>query len=88
MSTTSSAAVTAATVTGLPANIDPVFDVHGAAKHTGLSKSTLDKMRIFGGGPIFVKYARRVVYRMSDLDAWMGAKRVENTSQYVEGARA
>ena len=83
MSTTSPAAITAATVTGLPANIDPVFDVQGAAKHTGLSKSTLDKMRIFGGGPIFVKYARRVVYRVSDLDAWMDAKRVENTSQYA-----
>ena len=83
MSKTSSAAITAATITALPANIDPVFDVNGAAKHTGLSKSTLDKMRIFGGGPVFVKYARRVVYRMSDLNNWMDGKRVANTSQYV-----
>jgi hypothetical protein len=83
LSKTSATVITAATEPSYPGNIDPVFDVHGAAKYTGLSKSTLDKMRIFGGGPIFVKYARRVVYRMSDLDAWMDAKRVENTSQYA-----
>jgi predicted DNA-binding transcriptional regulator AlpA len=83
LSKTSATAITAATETGLPANIDQVFDAHGAAKHTGLSKSTLDKLRIFGGGPVFVKYTRRVAYRKSDLDAWMDGKRVTSTSQYA-----
>lgn len=83
MSKTSSNAITAATEPGYPANTDPVFDVQGAAKYTGLSVSSLNKFRCFGSGPIYVKYARRVVYRMSDLDTWMDAKRVENTSQYA-----
>lgn len=87
MSKTSTAAITAATEPGYPANIDPVFDTAAAAKYTGLSASSLTKLRVFGGGPIFVKYTHRVVYRLSDLDNWMDAKRVENTSQYVEGAR-
>jgi predicted DNA-binding transcriptional regulator AlpA len=32
-----------------------------AAKYVGLSKSTLDKMRVYGGGPIFVQLTGRRV---------------------------
>jgi hypothetical protein len=81
VSKTSSAAITAATEFGRPANTDQVVDTPGAATYTGLSASSLNKMRIFGGGPIFIKYSRRVVYRISDLDVWMNDKRVANTSQ-------
>ncbi|WP_082479826.1 MULTISPECIES: helix-turn-helix domain-containing protein [unclassified Rhizobium] len=44
--------------------------VKQAAHHLGLSKSTLDKLRCFGGGPRYFKLGRAVIYELSDLDAW------------------
>lgn len=46
-----------------------VFDTNGAGRHLGLSPATLTTMRTRGGGPVFVKLGRRVVYRRADLDA-------------------
>jgi predicted DNA-binding transcriptional regulator AlpA len=48
--------------------------VKQAAQHVGLSKSTLDKLRIFGGGPTFCKLGRAVIYRTEDLDAWLAGR--------------
>jgi predicted DNA-binding transcriptional regulator AlpA len=45
--------------------------VKEAATYVGLSKSSLDKLRCFGGGPKFFKLGRAVVYSTDDLDAWM-----------------
>ena len=59
-----------------------------AAEHTGLSKSTLDKLRVYGGGPMYLKLGRRVVYDAVDLDIWLDGKRVANTSQAPATARA
>jgi predicted DNA-binding transcriptional regulator AlpA len=53
--------------------------VQEAAKHTGLSKSTLDKLRVFGGGPHYLKIGRAVVYSTDDLDAWLASKRRSST---------
>lgn len=54
--------------------------VAGAADYTGLSTSTLNKLRVFGGGPPFLKLGRRVVYDPADLDAWMAERRRRSTS--------
>ena len=51
-----------------------------AAAYVGLSASTLNKLRVFGGGPIFIKLGHRVVYDRADLDAWMNARRRRSTS--------
>ena len=52
-----------------------------AAEYIGLSKSTLEKARIYGGGPPFVRVTSRAVrYRIQDLDAWMAQRVVPNTS--------
>lgn len=56
--------------------------VEAAAAHTGLSTSTLNKLRVFGGGPVFMKLGRRVAYDVADLDAWMAARRRRSTSDY------
>ena len=47
------------------------LDTARAADYLGLSKTYLDKLRCFGGGPRFAKIGRRVIYRVSDLDAWL-----------------
>ena len=51
-----------------------------AAKYCGLSKSTLDKYRLTGEGPIFLKIGRTVVYDIDDLDVWLISKRRKSTS--------
>jgi len=44
-----------------------------AAAYVGLSKSTLEKLRVTGGGPVYAALGRVVVYRLEDLDAWVSA---------------
>jgi hypothetical protein len=46
----------------------------GAASHLALSKSYLEKLRLSGGGPPFIKIGKAVRYKFGDLDAWFGAK--------------
>ena len=60
---------------------DLMFDVQAAARFTGIAVATLAKMRCMGGGPLFVKLGRRVVYRRSDVIAWLDARRVKNTTE-------
>ena len=54
-----------------------------AAKYTGLSQSTLTKLRVFGGGPYFIKARRSVLYDRPDLDAWLNARKHASTSEYA-----
>jgi predicted DNA-binding transcriptional regulator AlpA len=51
-----------------------------AAAYLGLSVSCLNKMRISGGGPVFLKLSRAVRYRQEDLDAWTASRRYSATS--------
>lgn len=52
-----------------------------AAEYLGLSPATLETMRSRGGGPVFVKLGRRVVYRREDLDEWLTKNRKRSTSE-------
>ena len=52
-----------------------------AADIVDLSVSTLQKMRVRGDGPPFLKIGRSVRYRVSDLQAWAASKRVRCTSE-------
>lgn len=60
--------------------------VEAAARHLGLSASTLNKLRVFGGGPVFLKLGRRVAYDIADLDQWLETKRRRSTSD--DGSQA
>ena len=51
-----------------------------AAAYLSLGKSTLDKMRLTGGGPSYFKVGARIVYDVSDLDAWLARHRRTSTS--------
>ena len=57
-----------------------------AAEFLRLSPRTLEKQRVIGGGPRFRKFGRRVMYAISDLEAWADARSFEMTSdpQYTE----
>jgi hypothetical protein len=45
-----------------------------AAEFLNLSPRTLNKQRVYGGGPTFHKFGRRVVYALADLEAWASAR--------------
>ena len=62
------------------------FSVDQAAQHVGISSSTLNKLRIFGGGPAFLKLGRRVVYDANALNSWMASKQRRCTSDRGEAA--
>jgi predicted DNA-binding transcriptional regulator AlpA len=55
-----------------------------AAAYCGSSASTFAKLRLFGGGPIFVKIGRRVVYDPADLDRWLAEHRRSSTSERAQ----
>ncbi|MBT9556172.1 MAG: DNA-binding protein [Myxococcales bacterium] len=52
-----------------------------AAEYLGLKPGTLEKYRIYGGGPLFEKLGRRiVVYTAAALDEWAARGRSTSTS--------
>jgi hypothetical protein len=61
------------------------LNVKKAAGYASISKSTLDKLRVYGGGPIYIKVGARVVYDRTDLDTWLVGKKIANTSQANRG---
>ena len=54
----------------------PYLDTRQAAELTGISTVTLERWRVDGGGPPYVKLGRLVKYRRVDLDAFMEARLV------------
>lgn len=58
----------------------PKLRTAGAAAYTGLAESTLEKLRVHGGGPIYIRVGRVVVYDPDDLDAWLAAHKRRSTS--------
>ncbi len=58
----------------------PFLATAQAAFYVGLSRRTLEKMRITGGGPDYRKHGRYVRYHIDDLDAWSEAHRKTSTS--------
>ena len=56
------------------------LSVEDAAVYIGLSVSTLNKMRIWGNGPKYLKLGRRILYDTTQLDNWMADKLRSKTS--------
>jgi predicted DNA-binding transcriptional regulator AlpA len=52
-----------------------------AADYLGYAESTLEKKRLTGDGPPFIRLGRVVVYDTRDLDAWLAARRASSTSE-------
>ncbi len=65
---------------------DDYFDNNQAAEFTKLSRSTLNKLRLTGGGPRYMKLGRRVVYARSALAAWMQHRERGSTSEHLNAA--
>jgi excisionase family DNA binding protein len=62
-----------------------LLTVAEAANYLRVSKSFLDKSRVSGGGPEFIRIGKRkILYRVCDLDVWAASRRYRSTSEYVE----
>lgn len=64
-------------------NPDPLFSNKEAAFYIGSrngSTAFLDKTRVYGGGPVYIKCGKRVSYRRSALDAWLKERERTSTS--------
>jgi predicted DNA-binding transcriptional regulator AlpA len=55
-----------------------------AAEYLGLSISNMEKMRFKGDGPPYAKLGRLVIYEMSDLDAWVNARKRTSTLELTD----
>ena len=53
----------------------------GAAKYCSIKQRTLAALRTRGGGPRYAKRGRSILYRISDLEAWLLAARVGDTAE-------
>jgi len=51
------------------------------AKVLRVSNRTLQRYRVSGNGPRFVKLGKRVFYRYADINSYIEARVVESTSQ-------
>lgn len=73
---------------GRPIPMDPDAALFGpeAAYLAGLSVRTLEKLRVTGGGPAFMRLGRATRYRRADLIAWMERHRRKSTSDPGEAA--
>ena len=66
----------------LPEGMNPALNSEQAARYTGLSPKTLEKMRSHGRGPRFVRISRNAVrYLKPDLDVWLSSLTVSSTSR-------
>ncbi len=61
----------------LPLGDKPALTTGPAARHLGIGHSTLNKWRNEGRSPAFIKLSdRKFLWRVSDLDAFLEARRV------------
>ena len=59
------------------------LSVDEASDYLGLSTSFLNRARLTGDGPVFLKLGRKVAYDPSDLDVWLASRRRQSTSDAV-----
>ena len=57
-------------------------DTRVAADEFGISASTLNKLRLTGGGPTYIKVGRRVIYKRSEIVRWLDHRVAVSTSDY------
>jgi excisionase family DNA binding protein len=54
-----------------------------AAAVLGLSERTLERMRVAGNGPRFVRMGRSIRYRPADIESWVAGRVVSSTSEPI-----
>jgi excisionase family DNA binding protein len=63
-----------------PTPAKPFLTTKEAAAWLGLTRNTLEKWRVQGGGPPYRKHGRYVRYHLDDLVEWSEASKRRSTS--------
>lgn len=61
--------------------LQQLYSQDDVAERLGISTRTLERYRVAGDGPRFVKMGRLVRYRADDLDAWLAGRARSSTSE-------
>jgi predicted DNA-binding transcriptional regulator AlpA len=59
----------------------PLLTQRQAAEMLALSERTLERFRVSGLGPKFVRMGKSVRYRLSDVEVWIASRTVGSTSE-------
>jgi predicted DNA-binding transcriptional regulator AlpA len=62
-------------------NMQPLLTQRQCAEALALSERTLERFRVSGVGPKFVRMGKSVRYRLSDVEAWIASRVVGSTSE-------
>lgn len=61
-----------------------LLTVKEAAAYLRVSKSYVDKLRVSGDGPEYMRLGKRkILYATADLEAWAASRRHRSTSEYA-----
>jgi predicted DNA-binding transcriptional regulator AlpA len=63
-----------------PFNSSPYLNQDAAGAFLGLSVRTLERFRVDGRGPRYLKLGRRVAYTREDLMSWAESRRRSSTA--------
>lgn len=59
---------------------DDMLTTRDVSREYRLTESSLEKWRVAGVGPAYLKLSRRVMYRRSDVEQWLADNRRSSTS--------
>ena len=82
------AAMTAADAADKAVSSNRKLSVREAAVYLGISKGFLDKARLDGSGPVYIKIGRRVLYDLADVEIWSTERKRRHTSQVARSPGA
>ena len=63
---------------------DPIYPTNKAAPYCGYSERQFIRLRNQGLGPSYVKTPGKVLYRESDLDAWLDSHTVNPVREVAQ----
>ena len=61
--------------------MQPLLTQNEAAELLKLSVRTVERLRVTGTGPKFLKIRNSVRYRPADVEAWLASRTVRSTSE-------
>lgn len=65
-----------------------LLTVSDAARWAKVSESFLNKARLTGNGPRYLRLGRAIRYRLEDLEAWAAEREASSTSEYPATGKA
>lgn len=61
--------------------ITALLDTPTLAAKLGVQANTLEKWRVRGEGPAYVRIGRRIAYLPQDVEGWLQQRRAQSTSE-------